>query len=545
MNMETNENINGNSTPAVAGRDTKMDVSSLLKAAKNDTSSNENKKSPLELAKEAKENGGLGVVVDNNELINGSKEEPLITNKAEYDAMSEIDEYMAEQDRMINAAKQMTFDEKPKTVQEVVAVMSSIEDAANSGKIPTNQIEIPKQSDQIEINENQNITQEDDKTDKNDTVNENEEKRNIVNILIDKTGFGGELNFTEEEQEKISLSTEIRLKEIEEVDLSTIKVKKSEKSFVESVNEYQVSSSMTPVVFPASRFRANMCGLSFGEMGDISLNAENTTFEQMRKRFTVIYNKMSNASIGKFESFDDFLKKFAYVDLDLAVYGMIVASFPEIDEISLTCQHPDCKRSFVHKYSPRTLLRLDKADDVFLKAMQDVIDCDADKFNELVEQSPVRTHKRIKLPYSNFIIEFGIASAYEYLYSILDNIIGDKFNENHPDDVNDLLKMNSTLLTLIRAVYVPDSSGEYILFDEFEDMINALYMIKPEDIMVLSTILQKYADSYNVLFELTDVRCPHCGTISKSVEMDINYLVFLRYQRLMSTSIDISSIGML
>ena len=76
-------------------------------------------------------------------------------------------------------------------------------------------------------------------------------------------------------------------------------------------------------------------------------------------------------------------------------------------------------------------------------------------------------------------------------------------------------------------------------------MIQALYHIKPEEIGILSSILQKYTNDYSVTFELTDIVCPHCGTKTKRIPLDINYLVFLKYQRLMSTDVNINNISVL
>ena len=76
-------------------------------------------------------------------------------------------------------------------------------------------------------------------------------------------------------------------------------------------------------------------------------------------------------------------------------------------------------------------------------------------------------------------------------------------------------------------------------------MINALYMVKPEEISILASLLQKYTDSYTVEFELFDITCPHCGTKTSRIPLDINSLVFLKYQRLMSTEIDINNISVL
>lgn len=538
-NEENGASVDNDNIGAV-GRDTGLDVSSLLKANKEEPVK---KETALEKMKREKAEHGGGLIVDNKELTEKNVEKPLITNKAEHDAMDEVDAYLQEQDRMIAAAKNVHFDRPPRTPQEMAAVMDTLEKASRSEEIVNGEkIETVKMNTQ-EVDDKP--AEEVEKEINESKADADEEKKQIINILIDKTGLGGDFKFTDEEKEKIFSSTEIHLKEVEEMDLSTISVKKAEKSFLESVNEFQISSSKVPVVFPASRFKAYMTGLSYGEMGDISLNNENVTFDQLQKKLTVIYNKMINPSIGDFENFEDFLKKFAYVDIDLAVYGLVVATFPEIDDIPLTCNNETCKRSFNHKYSPRTLIRFDKADKKFLNAMKDVVECSATDSEKLLESSPSRTHKRIKLPFSGFIVEIGIASAYDYLYTIVDNIIGDKFTNEHPDDVNGILQINATLLGLIRAVYVPSGDGSYTMFDNFEDMINALYMVKPEEISILASLLQKYTDAYTVEFELFDIKCPHCGTETKRIPLDINSLVFLKYQRLMSTEIDIDSISVL
>ena len=535
---ETNASVDANKigTPS---RDTTLDVSSLLKASKE---APEKKETALDKFKRAKEERGSGLVVENKALEEAIKEKTLITNNAENDAMDEVDEYLAEQDKMIQAAQNVKFDRLPQTGLEMAAAMDAIEEATTSKEVMNGE---KVKTVNIETQESGEKSPEEVTSSNEATTAVDEDRKNIINILIDKTGLGGDFKFTDEEKEKIFSSTEIHLKEVEELDLSTITVKKAEKSFLESVNEFQISSSKVPVVFPASRFKAYMTGLSYGEMGDISLNNENVTFDQLQKKLTVIYNKMVNPSIGEFENFEDFLKKFAYVDIDLAVYGLVVATFPEIDDIPLTCNNEKCKNSFNHKYSPRTLIRFDKANEKFLNAMNDVVECPAAESHKLLEESPARVHKRVKLPFSGFIIEIGIASAYDYLYTIVDNIIGDKFKDNHPDDVNGILQINATLLGLIRAVYVPSGDGSYTMFDNFEDMINALYMVKPEEISILASLLQKYTDSYTVEFELFDITCPHCGTKTSRIPLDINSLVFLKYQRLMSTEIDINNISVL
>lgn len=523
-NQETNETVE---TPVM---DNTMDISALIKSSKE--TEPEKEKSALDKMLEAKDTA-KGLVVDTKEIQEKNSVKPKQT-KAMADAFDEIDEYTKQQDKLIDAAKNLNI-KKPQSPEEMLTTIDMLDQVANNPDF------VPPEQHQVDSSAVQSESEE--------IVDEDEEeispeKAKIVNILIDKTGLGGDFMFTEEEKEKIFSASELRVKEVEEIDLASLNVKPASKSFIETVEEYQISTSKVPVVFPASRFRAYMTGLSYGEMGDISLNGENITFDQLHKKLTVIYSKMVNPSIGKFENFEDFLRKFSYLDIDLAVYGLVVATFPEVDDIPLVCNDPSCKKGFNHKFSPRTLIRFEKSDDKFLQAMQDVIDCKPADFDKLVQESPTRTHKIYKLPHSKFIVEVGVASSYDYLYDIVDNIIGDKFTKEHPDDVNGILQLNATLLSLVRSVYVP-VEGAYQKYEKFNDIINALYHIKPEEFAILASLLQKYIESYSVVFELTDITCPHCGRVTKRIPIDINYLVFLKYQRLMNTEINLDSISIL
>lgn len=529
-------------TPVVT-QDSGLDVTSLLKASKEVP---EKKETALERMQREKNEHGVGLVVDTKTLEENSKEKQLITNKAEHDAMNEVDAYLAEQDQLIAAAQNMKFDRAPQNAQELVSVMNVVESASKDADVTSGKKVVDMN---VHTNETEEKTAEEAAAEAAEEAKQkeemSEEKKNLVNILIDKTGLGSDFHFTEEEQEKLRTSTEIRVREVEEVDLASIEVEASDKSFLESVEEFQISDSKCPVVFPASRFKAYMTGLSYGEMGDLTLNTENPSFDQLHKRLTVIYNKMVNPSIGKFKDFNDFLHNFAYTDVDLAVYGLVVASFPEIDEIDLQCNNAGCKKGFKAKYSPRTLIKFNKANEHLLKAMEEVVNCPVTQANELLKKSPTQTHKRVRLPMSKFVLEIGIASAYDYLYNIVDNVINDKFKETHPDDVNGILQLNSTLLGMIRTVYVPTASGKYRKYDQFEDMINALYRIEPEEIAVLIRLLQEYNDKYSIGFEINDVVCPHCGTKTSVVPIDPNTLVFHRQQYLMTMNVDISNISVL
>lgn len=568
-----NENV-GASTPSI-NRDTTMDIASLIKTAKQeetpaptvttpitapegDVQEAVKHKTKLEQMMESQKNQTLGLVVNNSDL--NHDENVQLKNKTSDDAMSDADKYLADMDAQIDAAKKISFP-RPENPQQMVGIMDALDRAAKNpdilktGEAPA---ETPTEESKEAVSQDTTAEEKAPETPvevkddpeaakKAEDEKKEELKKQVINILIDKTGMGVDFHFDEEEKAKLKTAEEIHVTEVEDIDLATITVKKPERSFVDTASEYQLSSSRVPVVFPASRFRAYMTGLTYGEMADIAFTHENMNFDKANKRLSIIYNKMADPSCGKFDSYDDFLKKFSFMDMQLAIYGIIIATFPEMDDIGMTCNNSKCGQSFSHKFSPRSLIQFDLCDQRFLDGMKEVIDCPIGKEKELMENSPTMKHKRIRLPDTGLIVEVGFASAYEYLYNgIVDLNDEDKFKDEHPDDLGGALRINAALLSAVRALYVPNDDGSYTMFDKGEDMINILYNVKPNEIRLIVSILDKYATGYSPVFALKDVKCPHCGGVTPIVPIeDLTELVFQKYLRLLNTSLDADSISVL
>ena len=167
------------------GRDTTMDISSLLKASKEEP---EAPKTNLQKMKEAKENGTLGLVVNNDELTDESSKK-LITNKSEDDAMKEIDGYLAEQDRLINAAKNVNVVNKPSNAIEMASMITALENVATTGETGTSITD--KEMIRVKTEEEMQADAEksSDETVDGETPTEQKpevdpERQNIINILI-------------------------------------------------------------------------------------------------------------------------------------------------------------------------------------------------------------------------------------------------------------------------------------------------------------------------------------------------------------------------
>ena len=367
-----------------------------------------------------------------------------------------------------------------------------------------------------------------------------------VKVIIDKTGLGGVIDLTDEEREKLVEANEIRLTQVEVLDLASITTERPEdrSSFLDNIHNYEISGTKTTICFPASGFKADMQGLTYGEIGDISLSLDSTNTDQYYKRMSIVYNKMKNISCGPFESFEDFLKGFAFTDIPLAIYGLFVSTFPEVQTVQLRCGRRSCNETFPHTYSTRDIIKLKRSADTVLEKMSELTSADPSQYDEIRAKSAVKNSKLYKLPISGYIVEMGIASVNEFIYNFIPMINEDNFRAAFGTDPNQVYLNNVLLLTTVLSVRVPkgDGSNTYIMYEGYKDILDAIYQISPEEIKILAGISAKLQRQYQVVFSFGDVVCPHCQNVTRDMDITIDELVFQTYQRLLSTEVDLTNI---
>ena len=530
-------------------------------------------KSPLELEQERISNSSLGLSVSKKEFEDANTPKPIRSYaenderiKAMTDAVDESD-FLLKQRMAIVPLKQYADDrEYVQMVNEISHV--SIDDNGKAYFKPIidsdgNEIPFEPKFIRLRTEDDPPFSIENDsilvngkvkeiKTDENGNViestsanSDDDPKSKSVKIIIDKTGLGTNIEFTDDERQKLAEANEIKLTQVEILDIASITTEKPDRSFTGNIHEHTLSTSKTTISFPASGFKADLVGLSYGEIGDISLSMESVTVDKYYKRLSTVYNKMKNLSCGPFDSFEDFLKNFAFTDISLAIYGLYVSSFPEVQTISLRCGNTKCKKSFDHNFATRNILRLEKSDQVFLDHMAELAAADPADYPAIYNKAPVRNSKFIKLPYSGFIVECGIASAYEFLYNFIPVLDEVTFKEAFGDDINEIYMNNVLLLTSVLSVRVPSKKkpGTYILCEGYKDILDAIYQINPDEIKVLSSIVNKIQKEYQVNFSFGNVVCPHCKNLTRDMEVPIDDLVFQTYQRLISTEINLENIA--
>ena len=372
------------------------------------------------------------------------------------------------------------------------------------------------------------------------------EKGNIVKILIDKTGMGANISFDEEEKKAIQTSQMIHVVEVEkkEISVARVRAKGTNDSFLNSANAHQVSVSKAPITFPASGFKADMTGLSIGEFYDIMMDLSKTDededdfgdyldFDKIHKRLSVIYNRMTNISVGEFASFEDFLHHFAYSDVNLAIYALAIASLSERETLSLPCQR--CGKRFNYTYSPRSLIDFNTASMETLEKIERLNSPDVNTRKDLYDGSPINVWTRIELPSSLELVDFGDITAYDYLYRFIPTIVS---FQNRGFTVEDPIMQRAMMLTAVRRIYVPLGDGTYEEISDMTELANHIcYEMNVSDGAIIEAGFDHYRHPQDIGFSFKDVDCPHCGIKRPRVEISPDELVFLSLHQQRGTQI--------
>ena len=537
--------------------------------------------SPLEKLQQAQKEGknNPGLIVSNQELKDGEKEKKksFAVNDTR---INSINESLKEADELLDKRKKVVLVKEPENEAEYAQMMNEIDSLKKTADgqwffdlhadilDPDSRLVRPKfvrlrEKGEPEFdlpgkpmkstndNTSESNTQPTDSADKEKTQSSTEEesshqdmspeKQKMVEILIDKTGLGTNINFTDDERKKIQEADTIKINEIKKIDINTIRIARPKSSFQNAINQYDYSGSRITMAFPGSGFKADIKGLTYGEYSDIATSVDNSDFDKVRKRLSVIYNKLTNISTGPFKDFDDFLKHFAYNDITLALYGLYIASDSELEEMTLQCNNDTCKKTFKKSFNTRSLLKLDKCGNTLLKKWTEIVSAPSERYQEIQENASVNVSNIIELPDSKYLLDLGMISAYDYLHNIVPLLNEDTFNETFGEDEADTMYQIMFFLLAIRSVYVPNKDGGYDQYFGYKDIINIIYTISPRESNILTSYLGKLNDEYNYSFELTGVECPYCHTKSDSVDVDVNNLLFQTYQRLVNTRIDLTN----
>ena len=338
-------------------------------------------------------------------------------------------------------------------------------------------------------------------------------------IEIDKKDED-KLEFSEEEKSKIAKAKAIRLIVVENQDLESIKIDKvSKEEKIKYLREIEGSLSHYSVPLPGIGDYVTFTGAPSVNLISLTQHEDDKLDEDLERKASLIYDRLSHGTIlTKYNnsgnvsmSYDEFVNKFKYHDMELALYGIIVASSMEYSEYEFTCGN--CNEPFKYTYNMKSLLRQEGITEFFKDRIEKIL---ANRNNDkvLMELSSETDKKiRCKSPVTNNIYDFeypSIAKVVNMFRSI--------------DQTDNTEIYFATLCLCLNAILIYNpNTNSYIEMDSTE-LLSTIRTLPQADIDIITLQIQDMV--YSPTFEL-NLKCPKCGQ-NMTNRLSIDNLVFLR-----------------
>jgi hypothetical protein len=367
---------------------------------------------------------------------------------------------------------------------------------------------------------------------------------------------------------EISYSQEvvINVKEIDVKEMGIMKVVENPSDFT-IMKQHTHKTGDTPVTLPNSAYRCTMKAINWGKIMDLS--SPSAHMDDERKKWSILFEQMSNPSIGSFKdttitefgnkepettsAFENFLKATAYKDRELLMWAVLVATSREQEELDTTCVNQNCLHRHTLKYSPRGLLHIDFNEKQ--KRIKDLFDktTNAPEGSEALKlwKETRSTRRMYKLPESDWMVEIIEPSAYDYmnriqplLQSVFERFRPGKIFMENTNEIEDIpvfgylfphivyVKSFSKVIDGVEYRYTNWNQIEEILLEQ---------LTMTESNVVLQLVREFTTKEDPVSFYLENIVCPVCNdTRPKVVVNDIgSTLLFHLSQRQLNTPIEI------
>jgi hypothetical protein len=480
------------------------------------------------------EKKGLGVVID-NKVLPTDRERKMIKRGVQ-GATDGLGDKTRQQDIETNFTEiDNEIDKQRKLAEKNIA----------NGNVPTKEINDPEASKAVK-DANRAIHEQDENKANNarNVLADKVSSTDDITILIDKAGLGS-FEFTPEEKERIEKAKRIKIVEVEEKKLGTLKIRKKIDS-KDSVHLLQrnFDKSISPVVAIASGYTCKMKNISASEAIRMFQSPGEDTANSMVDKWSVIYDKITAISRGPFKDFEDFTKHTAFMDYDLFLYGMICSSYPEDDSISFNCDKSKggCGKDFEHPYNNKMMIRSDLITDETKRIMAEIINNGAfvDKALEYANNSPVNNFIRYQMnDQSGIIFDLYIPSVYEMIERVFKKVDSDRDMTSREN------RTNLILAQAIHSIYVPDYENfdesmnpEDVEYDEIEGIeviMETLKRFNEKQISLLTNRIKKLTDPYTISFGFPKIVCNHCHHDWGRYDMELDNVLFHRVQQRVTT----------
>jgi hypothetical protein len=146
-------------------------------------------------------------------------------------------------------------------------------------------------------------------------------------------------------------------------------------------------------------------------------------------------------------------------------------------------------------------------------------------------ESPINLIKTTKLPISGYYVDLQIKSAYDFINNSIKEL-----SKNTDKKYNQA----SLLSTVVGTIYIPDPDDpeEYYEIDSPMDITKTIYSLGDTDNIVLNKQNELLLKDLSFEYGLMNIECPHCHQKTLSLPVDIETILFYKYQQALSTKIE-------
>lgn len=366
------------------------------------------------------------------------------------------------------------------------------------------------------------------------------EQDDTIQVIIDKSGLGT-FTFTEEEKERIEKAKKIRLIEVEDKELKTLKIKRK----VRKRDEFKIlkknfDKSYSPVLALASGYTCKMKNVSAVEAIKMYQRPGNDTANSILEKWSLIYDKLVDVSRGEFTDIEDFLSNTAFNDYEHFVYAMIASSYPEDDVIEFNCDKKlgGCGKNFSVDYKNTTMIRQDLITDDVRGVIAGIINNApfVDKAREHAEKAPVHTSKRFFVDdTSGIIVEIYIPSVRDMMINYFEELQDN--DELMAPDKRDLV----ILAQGIKSIFIPDyesNDGSFFQAEGAAAIVETLSDLTTPQLQVITNKILEFTTPYTLRYGLEKVVCPHCKHDFGQYTFNLDSILFQRVQQQVMTEIE-------
>jgi hypothetical protein len=362
---------------------------------------------------------------------------------------------------------------------------------------------------------------------KNEPSQNIETEPDVAVITIDKTKTDvNDLGLTTEEHKKLERVNKIRLVLVEDMELDNIIIDRpDEEHKADYIRSIAGSLSSYSVPLPMLGDFVTFHGAQIVQMVN-AINYEDARIEEViNKKASLIYDKLVNSNIlrkydenGKIRmTYTEFTNKFAYQDIDIALYAILCASHMEETSTSLTCE--SCNHTWNHTYALKNILQLDHISPDFKERIDNILKYKSNDGEMTKLYEKMKKARRYKSPFSGNIYDLSyptVARAMNLLKRI-----------DQEDAVMTYVSAIALYLSRIAIYNKNKNSYVEVLAEETDILLDTMMTLSNEDMKMLSEQIRSDL-FYNPKFSL-HVACPSChkeSTRSRSVEN----MVFLQAQ---------------